>query len=146
MGYTWSNGDLITAERLNNTGSRIATVIVDFNDSGINGTVGCYVGYAKYNNTFGGYSIESPLFEHYGYKPAARIYLSVILPPSGDDYKAFVFFHNYIDNMAGYTVTGDISTTKTEAHIRTGSNVWESAAYYGFEVTGDGEIDPYYDD
>lgn len=146
MGYTWSNGDLITAERLNNTGSRIATVIVDFNDSGINGTVGCYVGYAKYNNTFGGYSIESPLFEHYGYKPAARIYLSVILPPSGDDYKAFVFFNDYIDNMAGYTVTGDISTTKTEAHIRTGSNVWESVVYYGFEVTGDGEIDPYYDD
>ena len=153
MSYTptsWTTGDTITATKLNklengvaNAGS-VATVCVNFNDGGMTGSVAVFVGYAQYTNNL--YSIESPIFEHYSTVPCARFYIPVPLPPTGDDFKAYIFFNYYTDNLAEYTVSGNISSTKIEANPRSGASTWFSETWYGFEVTGDGQIDVAYAD
>lgn len=150
---TWSTGDTITASAMNkiengiaNAGS-VASVIVNFNGGGLSGSVICCVAYAQYISVQDVYSIESPIEEHYAGAPyRARMYIPVCVPPSTDDFKAYIFFPQFIDNIAGYTITGNISTTKIEGLCRSGSTTWESVPYYGFEVTGDGEIDVWYND
>ena len=148
---TWSTGDTITASAMNkiengiaNAGS-VASVIVNFNGGGFSGSALCYVAYAQYTDEI--YSIESPIEEHYAVAPyQARMYIPVCVPPSTDDFKAYIFFAQNTDNIAGYTITGNISTTKIEGLCRSGSTTWFSEPYYGFEVTGDGEIDVWYND
>jgi len=149
---TWTTGDTITASAMNkiengiaNAGS-MAMVIVDFNNGGISGSVGVYVGYAKYISAHSIYSIESPMLEYFSATPRGRMYIPVCIPSTEDDYKAYIFFNDFINDIAGYTITGNISTTKIEGHVRTGSSTWNSESFYGFEVTGDGEIDVYYND
>lgn len=147
---TWTTGDTITATALNkiengvaNAGS-VATVCVNFNDGGISGSMVIYLGYAQYTNNR--YSIESPIFEYYLVTPCARVYIPVPLPPTGDNFKAYIFFNYEIDSMAEYTITGNISSTKIEAFPRASASTWFSEIYYGFEVTGDGQIDVSYTD
>lgn len=147
---TWTTGDTITASAMNKIengiagAGSVATVRVNFNGGGISGTANCFVGYAQYTN--GRYSIESPLMEYGSATPTNRMYIPVCLPPSDDDFKAYIFFAYYIDNVAGYTITGNISTTKIEAQVRSGASSWYSETWYGFEVNGDGQIDVYYND
>ena len=138
MSYTWQNGDLITAERLNNTGGSVATVIVDFNDGGWPGSVVVFVGYAK--TTGGRNSIESPMMEWFSAPPLARMYISVCVPAESDDYSAYIMFNDFIDADAIYTVSGDISQTKTTLSQRLGDASWASEPLYGFKVSGDGMI------
>lgn len=147
---TWASGDTITASKLNHIEDGIAsarntaTVCVNFNGGGIAGSVACFVGYAQY--TQNRYSIESPIAEHYASEYSARMYISVPLPPSSDSFKAYIFFNDYINSMAGYTVTGNISSTKVDANVRLSDSTWSSEPIYGFEVSGDGQIDVYYED
>ena len=149
---TWSTGDTITASAMNkiengiaNAGS-VATVMINFNDGGIGGSVFYLVGYAKYNNTLDGYSIEGSMGEVGGAVPHARFYAPVCLTDANDDYKPFIFFPEDINDIAIYTITGNISNTKVVGYIKTNNNQWESIPYYGFEVQGDGTISlAYYD-
>lgn len=150
---TWDTGDVITAEKMNHleqgvaSGGSVATVCVNFNGGGIAGSVFLYVTHAEYNSTLGNYSIESPMSDYYGSSPySARFYVPVPLPPSGDGFKAFVCFNDFIDNMAAYTCSGGVSSTKVEMRRRNGTSAWESEPYYGFEVTGDGTIELAYED
>lgn len=149
---TWTTGDTVTATALNKiengiaSAGSVATVVVDFNNGGITGSVGALVGYAKYLDNYDRYSIESPLQDYYSATPTGRFYIPVPLPATTDDYRAYIFFGYPIDNMAGYTITGNISTTKIEAFVRSGASSWVSETWYGFEVSGDGEIDVYYND
>lgn len=150
---TWSTGDTITASAMNkiengiaNAGS-VATVIVNFNDGGLVGSVACIVAYAQYISVRDIYSIESNMVDYYGVAPyQGRLYIPVCVPSSTDDFKAYIFFNDAIDSMSGYTVTGNISATKITGNVRASSTTWHSTPYYGFEVTGDGEIDVWYND
>jgi hypothetical protein len=156
MSYTpheWSTGDTITAARLNalengvGSAGSVASVCVNWNDGGMSGSVLCYVGYAKAVPGEDFYSIESPLNEHYCTAPyTGRDYFAVPLPPSGDGFKAYVFFNESYHSMALFDVEGNISDTEIEALVKIGSSEWNSAAYYGFEVTGDGTIAVSYND
>lgn len=147
---TWATGDTVTASKLNHIEDGIAsarntaTVCVNFNGGGIAGSVMCFVGYAQY--TQNRYSIESPIADYSSNEYSARMYISVPLPPSSDSFKPYIFFNDYINSMAGYTVTGNISSTKVDANVRIGASTWSSESFYGFEVSGDGQIDVYYDD
>lgn len=147
---TWTTGDTITATKLNKiengiaSAGSVATVCVNFNDGGIGGSVVALVGYARYTNNR--YSIESPFISYYESVPRARMYIPVPLPPAGDDFMAFIFFNFYIDNMAEYTVSGNILSSKIEAFQRASDSTWLSETFYGFEVTGDGQIDVAYAD
>ena len=149
---TWNTGDTITASAMNkieqgiaNAGS-VATVMINFNDGGIGGSVFCFVGYAKYNNALDGYSIEGNMGEVGGTVPCARFYTPVCLTDANDDYKPFIFFPEYINEIGLFTITGNISNTKVVGHIKTNSSQWESVPYYGFEVQGDGSISVAYND
>lgn len=155
MSYTptsWNTGDTITASALNkieqgiaNAGGSVARVLVNFNDGGLSGSVGCYVAYAQY--TQGRYSIESAMPDYWGEAPyRARLYVPVPLPPANDSFKAYIFFNEALDSISGYTITGNISQTKIEAHQKATASTWNSELYYGFEVTGDGQIDVFYED
>lgn len=155
--HTWVDNETITAAKLNNiedgvqeaaqSGGGAASVIVNFNEGGIIGSVIVFIAYAKYNSTIDAYSIESPMTELYSVAPyRARFYLSVPLTESNDDFKPFIFFRQDIDSIAVYTVTGDISSTKIVAQCRTDSNTWSSEPFYGFEVQGGGRIDIFYND
>ena len=156
MSYTpheWSTGETITAAKLNalengvGSAGSVATVCVNWNDGGLSGSVLCYVGYAKAIPGEDFYSIESPLYEHFCTAPnIARDYIAVPLPPSGDDFKAYIFFDDSYHSFALFDVEGNISDTQIEAAVKIGSSEWASAAYFGFEVTGDGTIAvSYYD-
>ena len=152
---TWTTGDTITATKLNNIeqgianaggGGSVVRVVVDFNGGGFEGTTVCYVGNAIYNETLQGYSIESPLTEYISGTPTARMYIPVCLPSEDDGFKVFIYFDYSIHNVAGYNVTGDISSTIVTGQMRQGASSWNSESYYGLEVTGDGEIEVYYSD
>ena len=156
MSYTpheWTTGETITAAKLNAlengaaSGGSVATVCVNWNDGGMGGSVLCYIGYAKPVPGEDFYSIESPIYERYCTAPyTARDYFTVALPPSGDDFKAYIFFGNDYHSMALFDVEGGISDTEIEAYKKMGGSQWESSVFYGFEVTGDGTINVSYND
>lgn len=151
---TWVKGDEITSQKMNkiedgiaNAENRLAKVIIDFREGGIHGTVACYVGYARHITTPSeNFSIESILQEYMSGNYRGRLYIPILLPNQDDDFKAYIFFPNFIDNIALYQITGNISTTKIEGHVREDASIWNSQPWYGFEVQGDGTIVVSYDD
>lgn len=151
---TWTTGDTITATALNkiengiaNAGG-VAVVHVDYRGGGIVGSVQVSFGYAKYDGALGSYSIESTISDFYTGNGDINgcFYIPVPLPSANDDLRPFIFFTVYIDNMARYEITGDISTTKVEGHLKTLANNWSSEPLFGFEVSGNGKIAIYYYD
>ena len=152
--HTWEVNEVITPAKLNaleqgvaSAGS-VATVIVDCNKGGLSGLYGTerfFVGYARYTN--GVCSIESPLTEYYAVAPyRARCYIPVPLTDEEDDFKPYIFWEWNVADSRSFTITGNISTTKTDANGRQDATHWESLTYSGFEVMGDGKIEvEYYD-
>ena len=162
--YTWQNDETITAEKLNHmedgianaynsggTSGKVARLIVNFNvEPAIEGTLCFYIAYAQQqDSTIYGentYSIESPMTEYWGFNApyTAKFYVPVCL--TDDEFKPCVLFQSGLDNIANYTITGNISHDKISAHEKIGASAWSSAFYYGFEIMGDGQIDiRYYD-
>ena len=92
-----------------------------------------------------GYSIESPSMDYFSQTPCGRFYIPVCVPKD-NDFKAYILFPDAIDDIALYNITGNISSTKIEAHFKVGNNQWDSVPYYGFEVSGDGMISVAYND
>lgn len=145
---TWNTGDTITASAMNKieqgivNAGRMAVVCVDYRGGGMSGSVGCILGFAKSDSTLGNYSIESNTLEYYAGNGTVNgcFYIPVPLPNANDDLRPFIFFTQYIDNSAQYEITGDISTTKVEGHIKTQASGWESTVFFGFEVSGNGKI------
>ena len=139
---TWSTGDTITASALNKIEQGIANagdfavVKVDWTDW--DSSYGCFVGTtdglvgdtyslnAFYTDGGGG-----------GYHPVQ--YLLVPLPTDGN--QAVVFFQDYYHEQLGVmSGSGGVSSTPTQARIKTGNAAWTSETYWAFVVTGNGTI------
>lgn len=148
---TWSGGDTVTAAKLNhmedgiaNAGS-VASVRVDW--QGWSGTVGYCIVYARPVAGEDFYSAESVVDGHYALTLyESRSYVPVPIPPSGDEFKAFIVFDSNYYVSANITTTGGVSSTVTYLAQRLEESMWSSATWYGFEVTGDGTLTNTYQD
>ena len=149
--HTWGYKETITNEKLNNieegiqeaaqrAETKIARVVVDCRPDWGGYSVVAYMGFARYDSDANLYSIEAPLEERYTIGWTGRIVFLVPLSDENDEFQPYIFFSQWMDDNSDYTITGDISTEKIAAHYKEANNTWNSYAYYGFRVAGDGEI------
>ena len=139
---TWGTGDTITASALNKIEQGIANagdfavVKVDWTDW--NSSYQCSVGTTDgLVGDMYSLNVYSQDYLGGGYHPVQ--YLLVPLPSDGNQAVVFFtnYFHQHLSVMAG---SGGVSSTPTEACIRTGDGTWESETYWAFVVTGNGTI------
>lgn len=142
---TWDTGDTITAQKLNHMeagiaeAGSVASVRVDW--QGWSGSVYYSIVYARPVAGEDFYSAECYADERYATAPYwSRSYVPVPIPPSGDEFKAFVVFGENQYVPANITTTGGVSSTVTHLAQREAESTWSSATLYGFEVTGDGTL------
>ena len=144
MSYTWQNGDLITAERLNSMKSSVATVIVDTDSDAWQYDCAFMLVYIKMRD--GRYPLDGQIaYEGVCWIPGGRAYIPCSIPPESDDYGLYVLFPDVVDSFASYTISGDISQTKITAQVYQDGS-WISDFWYGFKVSGDGMVVVSYND
>lgn len=153
MSYTpteWKNGDIITAEKMNNieqgiqNAQNVAVVKILMNpETPTSMSWGVIVGYSDGMTPYNALSINRAVlnYDFGGYNSSPYIMVPL---PMGDD-KAVIIFNT--DMWGGYTktTTGDISDP-VDCLIRYNATSWISQDYFGFIVEGNGTITLQYED
>ncbi len=117
----------------------VCTVIVDFRNSGINGSVTFDVCYARYDYDLGGLSIEGDT-QHYGTDTQGRYYIPVCVPKENDEFKAYICFP---DIYLGMDISVSGAATGPDLLKFLGSRnpkTWASLPVDGYWIQGDAEI------
>ena len=146
--HEWTNGETITAAKLNNIeegiaeaaqtgGGSVASVRVTF--SGFEGSSISFAScYGEYIPSREMYSMVSPANEI-----IPSYYQQVCFVPmciSDETYKAIIAFDEFMFEGATFEVSGNIAQPAVTVQVPSSPTTWNSAILYGFIVNGDGAI------
>lgn len=142
----WSDGDIITAEKMNNleagvagvNGGNSAVVSLIHEINGMQSVFFCF-DFVRSVSGRANLSIESGgrEFSMYGY---GRNYFTLPLPPSIDEFNLALVVTAVDYNRFNFSFDGDISSTPIYGNYADSSNSWSSTGGFCFIITGDCSI------
>lgn len=117
----------------------VCTVIVDFRNSGIGGSVTFDLCYARFDSDLAGLSIEGDT-QYYGNDTWGVFYVPVCVPKENDEFKAYICFP---DTYLGMDISVSGAATGPELLkflTNRNPNTWASLPVNGYRIQGDAEI------